>query len=100
MANYLGHYEDASGNILLPIPSGATATIETGTTASQAYTTGSYLYFNNRLCRVKAAIASGNTLTVGTNVEYSTLGQQATSHLVASNGTAFSFQSLVDGNYN
>lgn len=100
MANYNGHYEDASGNILLPIPSGATATIETGTTASQAYTTGSYLYFNNRLCRVKTAIAKNATLTVGTNVEYTSLGQQTTAHLVSSNGTAFSFQSLVNGDYN
>jgi hypothetical protein len=99
MATYQGHFEDASGNILLPIPSGATATIETTSTASQAYTTGSYLYYNNRLCRVKAAIAKSATLTVGTNIEYSTLGQQATAHLVASNGTAFSFQSLVNGDY-
>mgnify|MGYP003310833540 CR=1 FL=1 len=50
MATYNGHFEDSSGNILLPIPSGAAATVETGSTASQAYTVGSFLYFNNRLC--------------------------------------------------
>ena len=100
MATYNGHFEDASGNILLPIPSGSTATIETSSTASQAYTTGALLYFNNRLCRVTSAIASGNTLAVGTNLAYSSLGAEASGHLVASNGTEFTLQNLIDGVYN
>lgn len=100
MATYNGHFEDSSGNILLPIPSGATATVETGSTASQAYTVGSFLYFNNRLCRVTAAIASGATLTVGTNLSYTSIGQEISSHMVASDGTEFSFQTLIDGGYN
>jgi len=99
MATLNGHFEDASGNILLPIPSGATATIETTNKASQAYSVGSYLYYNNRLCRVTAAIASGGTLTVGTNIAYTSLGSQITAHFVATNGEEFSFQSLVNGDY-
>lgn len=99
MSNYLGHFEDASGNILLPIPSGATATIENTSTASQAYTKGSLLYFNNRLCRATTAIASGNTLAVGTNLSYTTIGAETSGHLVASNGTEFTLQNLIDGAY-
>lgn len=100
MATYNGHFEDSNGNILLPIPSGATATIETSNKASQAYTTGSLLYYNNRLCRVIAAIASGGTLAIGTNIVYTSLGEQTTAHMVAPNGTEFSFQSLLNGDYN
>ena len=91
MALYNGHNEDASGNILLSIGNGMTATVESGTTASQAYTKGSYLYYNNRLCKVIAAIASGNTLTVGTNIAYTSLGAELTSHLKANNGNEFYF---------
>ena len=99
MANLMGHFEDANGNILLPIPSGATATIETSNSASQAYTTGSFLFYNNRLCRVISAIAKGNTLVVGSNLAYTSLGAQTTSHLVTNNGIEFSFQNYLDGNY-
>lgn len=91
MATYNGHNEDASGNILLSIGNGMTATLETGTTASQAYTKGAYLYYNNRLCKVTAAIASGNTLTIGTNIAYTSLGAELTSHLKATNGDEFYF---------
>lgn len=91
MATYNGHNEDASGNILLSIGNGMTATLETGTTASQAYTKGAYLYYNNRLCKVTSAIASGNTLTIGTNIAYTTLGEELTSHLKATNGDEFYF---------
>lgn len=96
MATYNGHNEDASGNILLSIGNGMTATVETGTTASQAYTKGQYLYYNNRLCKVTAAIAKSATLTIGTNIAYSSLGAELTSHLVASNGNEFYFD-LKDG---
>lgn len=91
MAIYNGHNEDASGNILLGVGNGMTATVESGTTASQAYTKGSYLYYNNRLCKATAAIASGNTLTIGTNISYTSIGSELTSHLRASNGTEFYF---------
>ena len=100
MANYSGHYEDSSGNLILPIPSGGAATIELGNTASQAYTKGTLLYFKNRLCKATQAISNGATLAVGTNLSYTSLGTEFSSHMVASNGTEFSFQTLVNGGYN
>lgn len=100
MANLQGHFEDANGNILLPINSGEAATIETGTTASQAYTKGTYLFFNNKLCKATTAIASGNTLTIGSNLSQVSLGGEISSHLIASNGTVFTLQNLKDGVYN
>ena len=100
MATYYGHLEDNSGNLLLPIPTGGAATVETGTTASQAYTKGTYFYFNNKLCKATAAIASGATLTIGTNCSQVSIGAEITAHLRASNGTEFSFQTLKDGGYN
>ena len=50
------------------------ATVESGTTASQAYTVGDYLVYNGQLCKVISAIAQGDTLTVGTNIEVTTSG--------------------------
>ena len=50
------------------------ATVESGTTASQAYTVGDYLVYNGQLCKVISAIAQGDTLTVGTNIEATTSG--------------------------
>ena len=45
------------------------ATIESGTTASRAYGIGELVYVSGTLYRVKTAIASGATFTVGTNIE-------------------------------
>lgn len=45
------------------------ATVESGTTASRAYSVGELVYVSGTLYRVKAAIASGATFTEGTNVE-------------------------------
>lgn len=98
MANYLGHFEDSNGNLVLPIPAGATATVETGTNASQAYTVGSFLYQSNRFSRVTSAISSG--AAIAGKVSETSVGQEMTSHFVASNGTEFSFQTLVNGGYN
>lgn len=100
MAILNGHFEDANGNILLPMNSGEANTIETGTTASQAYTKGTYLFFNNKLCKASRAIASGNTLAIGTNLTQVSLGGEISSHLIASNGTEFTLQNLIDGVYN
>lgn len=50
------------------------ATVESGTTASQAYVVGDYLVYNGQLCKVISAIAQGDTLTVGTNIEVTTSG--------------------------
>lgn len=91
MATYNGHQEDSSGNILLSIGNGMTATLETGSTASQAYTKGAYLFFNNKLCKASTSITSGTTLAIGTNLTQTTIGAELTSHLIASNGDEFYF---------
>lgn len=98
MATYNGHNEDSSGNILLSIGNGMTATVETGTTASQAYTKGALLFFNNRLCKATKAISSGATLAVGTNLSQTSLGAELTSHLRSSDGKEFYFD-VKDGTY-
>lgn len=103
MATYTGHFEDSSGNILLPTPSSYTSVIETSMTASQAYAIGDTVQLNipgglNHLYRVKTAIASGGTFTVGTNIvsiDIGTLNKQIT----ASTGEVFSLQNLINGNY-
>ena len=43
------------------------AYVESGTTASRAYAVGEYFCWNGLLYRVKTAISSGDTFTVGTN---------------------------------
>ena len=98
MATYNGHNEDSSGNILLSIGNGMTAKVETGTTASQAYTKGALLFFNNRLCKATKAISSGATLAVGTNLSQTSLGAELTSHLRSSDGKEFYFD-VKDGTY-
>lgn len=52
------------------------ATVEDSTTASKAYKVGEYLVYNNRLYRVTTAIASGGTITVGTNVVQTDVGAE------------------------
>ena len=54
------------------------ATIESSTTASQAYSAGDYLVLNGQLYEVTAAISSGETLTVGTNISATTVGSELT----------------------
>lgn len=49
------------------------APTETTTTASRAYTVGSYLILNNTLYKVTSAIASGVTITPNTNVRATTI---------------------------
>lgn len=91
MATYLGHQEDSSGNILLPTPHSMATQIEFGTTASQAYAKGAYVVFNNRLCKASTAIASGDTLAIGTNLVQCSIGSELNSHLQAPNGDEFYF---------
>lgn len=98
MAIYQGHNEDSSGNLLLSIGNGMTATVETGSTASQAYTKGAYLFFNNRLCKAASAIAKGATLTIGSNLTQTSLGAEITSHLRSSDGKEFYFD-VKNGQY-
>lgn len=52
------------------------ATIESSTTASQAYSEGDYLVLSGQLYEVIADIASGETLTVGTNISVTTVGDE------------------------
>lgn len=54
------------------------ATIEASTTASKAYAVGDYLIANNKIYKVTAAIASGGTITVGTNVTETKVGAELT----------------------
>lgn len=98
MAIYTGHNEDSSGNLLLSIGNGMTATVETTSTASQAYTVGSYIFFDNKLCKTTSAIASGATLAIGTNLSQTSLGAEITSHLRSSDGKEFYFD-VKDGTY-
>lgn len=44
-------------------------TVETGSTASQAYAVGDLLVYGSRLYKVSSSIAQGDTLSVGTNIE-------------------------------
>ena len=63
--------------------------VETSPT-THAYTKGQMLIYNNQLYRVKAAIAVGATLTVGTNIEAISVSTLS-SMLTAANGNQFYF---------
>lgn len=52
------------------------ASVETSTSASKAYSVGEYLMLAGQLYKVTAAIASGGTLEVGTNISAVNLGDQ------------------------
>lgn len=52
------------------------ASVETTTSASKAYSIGEYLMLAGQLYKVTAAIASGGTLEVGTNITAVNLGDQ------------------------
>lgn len=54
------------------------ATIEASTTASKAYAVGDYMIANDKIYKVTATIASGGTITVGTNVEEAKVGTELT----------------------
>lgn len=51
-----------------------TSIIQTGTTASQAISAGTYFYLNGTLVRAKVDIANGATFTLNTNYEVVTAG--------------------------
>lgn len=96
MANYNGTLEDSSGNKLLPTPI-SMGNIESDT-ASQAYTIGEHLVYNNRFYEVIALIAQDDTLVPNTNIKETDIAT-INYKLTASDGTEFSFQDLIDGNY-
>ena len=67
---------------LLDTVLGNFATVESSTTASRAYAIGEYLVLNNLLYRVTAAIASGGTITVGTNVVQTNVGDEIANNVL------------------
>lgn len=74
------------------------ATIESSTTASQAYAVGDYLVYNGILYKVISAIDSGETLTPNTNIEATTEGAELTSlnkGLSTTNGNLSSLTNTV-----
>ena len=104
MAQYKGLNKDESGNILLPIAANS-APVETTLTASQAYAVGEYFQYSNNLYQVTSAIASGGTITIGTNCTLvPSLGAEIAklnSSLADSmGGTSDKFQFTTDGNGN
>lgn len=63
------------------------ATVESGTTASRAYSVGELVYVSGTLYRVKTAIASGATFTVGTNIEVTNVSENILKHVNRALGT-------------
>ena len=51
------------------------ATTENGTTASKTYAVGEFILRDNQFYKVKTAIASGGTFTVGVNIEAKSIGE-------------------------
>ena len=58
------------------------ATVEAGSTASKAYATGDYFIYDGMLCVVTEAIAQGDTLSIGTNIETTTVTDEMGKGLV------------------
>ena len=71
------------------------ATIESSTTASQAYSAGDYLVLNGQLYEVTTAISSGETLTVGTNISATTVGSELTALNAGLMSVGFSSPEIV-----
>ena len=68
----------SSANNAITALSESVAPIETGT-ATQPYAVGDYLLLNGQFCKVTAAIATGETITVGTNVAETSVGDEISS---------------------
>ena len=73
------------------------ATVESTSTASQAYSVGDYLVYNGILYKVISAINSGETLTPNTNIEATTTGAELTSLNKSLYEYAFIETTLVNG---
>ena len=54
----------------------AIAPIEDGTAASQAFAQGAYFFRSGAFCKAKTAIASGDTFTLNTNYETTTVSAE------------------------
>lgn len=86
------------------------ATIEAGSTASQAYAKGDFLVFGGRLCKAKTSIAVNATLVLDTNIELASVGgelssissdltsKDVTSEFTYSSSILASFKALLAGN--
>lgn len=81
------------------ISESAFASSEESTTASKAYAVGDYFWLNSTLYRVTVAIASGGTITVGTNCVSTKLGNNLSDFInFASYDTSFT-PTLTNGQY-
>lgn len=72
----LNNQADLSAALAAKANTSTLATVEATATASQAYSVGDYLVYNGQLYSVTAAIASGETITPGTNVTATTAGAE------------------------
>lgn len=70
------------------------APIETSSTAANAYSVDDLLIYNGILYKAKAAIAVGDTLTVGTNIETTTIADGLRN---AGGGTPYASNPAMDG---
>lgn len=81
-------YVDDVGNITELIDEASAlfesiATVENGNNASKAYVKGEYMIFKGSFCKVTAnSITSGAAITIGTNVEKTTIGAELKAALV------------------
>ena len=71
-----GGVKSALDDLLTTILGLVTNNVETSTTASKAYSAGDFFVKDNVLYKVSADIASGGTITVGTNVVATNLTEQ------------------------
>ena len=89
-----------------------TASIESGETASKAYNVGDFLVKDGILYKVTKAIAEGDVLTVGTNIDMTTVGSELSSarsnsfvikevlHVASTTATATDYTTEPLDNYN
>lgn len=76
-----------------------TSISESGTTASQAISAGTYFYLNGTLVRAKTAIANGATFTENTNYEVTTIGDAINGSYVVSDGVNLNTYSSISNYY-
>ena len=74
-----------------------TASIEKGATASKAYSVGDFLVKDGILYKVTEAIAEGDALTVGTNIDMTTIGSEL-SEIKSGSTDKWTFKKLTNTN--
>lgn len=98
-ADNLNHIEQGIKNAeddIASVAADLTSISQTGSTASQAISAGTYFYLDGTLVRAKTAIANGATFTLNTNYEVVTDGALNESDICTlistiTNGTTYSF---------